>query len=73
VFHILDGKPFVSAHVYSSPLLNALAKNPGEGMTEYFKYRGYHKGTLHIWFRREDLVQRFNQIGGGGRLMPSRK
>jgi hypothetical protein len=73
VFHILDGKPFVSANVYSSPLLNALAENPGEGMTEYFKYRGYHKGTLHIWFRREDLVQRFNRIGGGGRLMPSRK
>ena len=68
-FHILDGQPFVTKHS-SSPLLVAIEESPSLGETPYFRFRGYHKGTLHLWFKREDLVDRFNKIGGGNRLQP---
>jgi hypothetical protein len=36
--------------------------------TQYFKYKWYMKGSLHIEFKRMDLVAKMNAIGGKGLL-----
>ena len=41
---------------------------PCAGETQYFKFRGHRKGTLHLEFKRLDLVQKLNAIAGGARL-----
>ena len=36
--------------------------NVGELLEEYFTVRGYQKGTVHIVFKRPDLVEKLNDI-----------
>jgi len=36
--------------------------------TEYFKCKWYMKGTLHLEFKRMDLVEKLNKMVGGNRL-----
>jgi hypothetical protein len=38
--------------------------------TKYFKVKWFKKGTLHIEFKRLDLLSELNRIGGGNRLKP---
>lgn len=47
-------------------------KKPGpcKGETAYFRFRGHRKGTLHIEFKRPDLVAKLNAIAGGANLKP---
>lgn len=69
VFTSLDGKGSVTkGHV--SALSEAIRRTMrGElGATEYFEFRGYANGALHLTFLRADLLARFNQIAGGKRL-----
>ena len=69
VFSSLDGKGATTkGHV--SQLSEAIRKTKrGElGQTEYFAFRGYNNGALHLEFRRLDLLQKFNAIAGGSRL-----
>ena len=68
VFHLLDGKPFLSVAPYrGTPLVRAiLAADAGE--TEYFRYKTYLNNNLHIWFLRDDLRIEFNRVAGGGSL-----
>lgn len=33
-----------------------------ETETEYFKIRGYKNGNAHLWFRRDDLVEKVNKL-----------
>ena len=69
VFQALDGRGSVSKGNVSN-LSEAIRKTQrGEsGRTEYFEFRGYHNGALHLTFRREDLLQKLNAIAGGARL-----
>lgn len=64
VFHILDGASTPDA--YDSPLTDMIATAEfGAGQTDYFDFKCYKNGNLHITFRRLDLVERLNSIAGG--------
>jgi hypothetical protein len=65
VFHLLDGKPF--EYSYRCPLIDAISlsgKNNLQpiGETNYFSWKGYMNGNLHLAFRRMDLVKRLNAV-----------
>lgn len=62
VFHLLDGKSLNDSYV--SPLCDMIASGNLEGETEYFRYRCYQNGNLHLEFKRIDLVNEINRIGG---------
>lgn len=71
VFSNLDGKGSTSKG-YVSNLSEAIRKTKrGDlGETEYFSFRGYNNGALHLEFLRQDLLERFNRVAGGARLRP---
>lgn len=72
VFHMLDGKS-LSAY-RAGDLANAIeAAEAGAGETEFFRYKCYGNGNLHLEFKRMDLVQQLNSIGGRGLPMPERR
>lgn len=68
VFHILDGK--VMRDGYQSPLIDAIqtSGSEGKGETDYFKFKCYRNGNLHIEFKRLDLLKIFNAVAGGANL-----
>ena len=74
VFRMLDGRIQGERAGHWSDLENAIraltVENPCEGETEYFQFRGWKKGTLHLKFRRMDLVKKLNAVAGGKRLTP---
>jgi hypothetical protein len=77
VFMALDGKGQVgdTRHGYSQihTLVHACDRNEKcEGETEYFRFKAFRNGNLHLTFLREDLLARFNQIAGGARLRPGK-
>jgi hypothetical protein len=68
VFHALDGKGMVSSSYYG-PLSDAISKaEGGKGETEYFRFKCFQNGNLHLEFRRLDLLAKLNQVAGGMRL-----
>ena len=70
VFHYLDGKQRPEGTHYG-PLTDAIIQSPdGAGETEYFRFRCFRNGNLHLTFKRLDLVQRFNEVAGGDKLKP---
>jgi hypothetical protein len=70
VFSALDGRGSVTKGHYSA-LTEAINKSPdGTGETPYFRFKCFRKGTLHLEFKRLDLLKRFNAIAGGRRLRP---
>jgi hypothetical protein len=71
VFHMLDGK---GLSVYrNGDLANAILDAPGGvGETEFFKFRCFKNHNFHLEFKRPDLVQKLNEIGGNGLPMPGR-
>jgi hypothetical protein len=63
VFHILDGK--LGKHMndsYHSELVDAINNNWRKGETEYFEYKGYYNGNLHLTIKRKDLVDEMVQL-----------
>jgi hypothetical protein len=67
VFHALDGKGVPKG--YNTPLVDAINATPvkiGVGETDYFKFKCFRNGNLHIYFKRLDLVKKLNQIAGDG-------
>jgi hypothetical protein len=60
VFHALDGKGFTAS--YYGDLHNAIDGCKGSGETEYFKFKCYMNGNLHLEFKRMDLVKKMNAI-----------
>lgn len=74
VFRLLDGKVRRADDTYWSDLHNAIKviprDKPCHGDTDYFAFKGHKKGTLHLRFKRLDLVRRLNVIAGGARLKP---
>ena len=68
VFIALDGKG-ITGNGYRSDLENAIhASEDGTGQTEYFDFRAYKNGNLHLLFRRSDLLAELNRRAGGMNL-----
>lgn len=72
VFHALDGKQLDRTHY--GPLADAVSKTKfGEkGETDYFEFRPYKNRSLHIRFKRLDLLEKLNgmadpALGDGSR------
>lgn len=68
-FSLMDGKG-VSKYPCNleTAIKGAIDKNLYTCETEYFKCKWYLAGTLHLEFKRLDLLAKLNQIGGGSRL-----
>lgn len=68
-FSLMDGKG-VSKYPCNleTAITGAIDKNLDTCETEYFKCKWYLAGTLHLEFKRLDLLAKLNQIGGGSRL-----
>ena len=61
VMRVLDGRtPIQNRH---GELSEAIGR--GDTETEYFKFKCFKNGNLHLEFKRLDLVQRLNQIATG--------
>lgn len=60
VFHVLDGKGVIRER--RGPLWYAIGKTgpDGKGETEYFKFRCFKNGNLHLCLKRDDLIQKLN-------------
>lgn len=73
VFTVLNGDQFHGSHLVVS-LRDAIGYNnrTGEVETQFFKAVVYKNGNLHLWFKRDDLVTRVNQLIGEfyGELIP---
>jgi hypothetical protein len=74
VFRMLDGKVQSERAGHYSDLESAIRTcpegGPCAGQTEYFEFKGHKKQTLHLRFRRMDLVKKLNAMAGGKRLTP---
>jgi len=71
IFHLLDGKSFPKTH--SGPLCDAISgyNKPGAAAeTEYFRFKCYKNGSLHLEFKRLDLVAEFNFRCGNKHELP---
>lgn len=71
VFSALDGKGQITKSHYSaiSTAIKEIPKTePCIGETPYFRFKGFKNRNMHLEFKREDLLARFNQIAGGARL-----
>jgi hypothetical protein len=67
-FRILDGKgPLKQNCAEFAGVLNSSPN--GEGQTEYFRFRSFKNGNLHMWFMRPDLVSEMNAIAGGEKVL----
>ena len=71
VFHLLDGQGIAKYPGDAvTRIRKAMNENKWECETDYFAFRWYKNGNLHIEFKRADLVADLNRIGGGNRLKP---
>lgn len=69
VFRVLDGKPPLA---YAEIVKATEDSRSGQGFgprqseveTDYFKVRGFKNGNAHIWFKRDDLLVKVNQLLG---------
>jgi hypothetical protein len=68
VFHLMDGKGTVKTH--QGPLCDAIEQCGPEGVgeTDYFKFRCFGNGNLHLQFKRPDLVTKMNAVANGNAL-----
>jgi hypothetical protein len=71
VFHMLDGKA-LSAYRKGDLSTEIDAAPEGIGETDYFRFKCFGNGNLHLEFLRPDLVERLNSIGGSGLPDPDR-
>lgn len=81
IFHLLDGRGFGEVDEHGRPIPGSFlgplcskiqevqaANTPYE--TEYFRFRCFHNGNLHLEFKRMDLVQEFNYRCGNPFQLP---
>lgn len=70
-FHGLDGKGFPQYPGDAVTVIEqALRNRTYEAETPYFRMRAHPVvGSLHVWFKRLDLLSEFNRIGSGGRAV----
>lgn len=71
VFHMLDGK---GLSAYRNGDLATAIENAttASGETDFFKFKCFGNGNLHLEFLRMDLVKQLNSIGGAGLPEPGR-
>lgn len=71
VFSALAGEGSISK-THFGELTDAIpqAGYPCSGETRFFKFRGFKNRSLHLEFKRLDLLKRFNSVAGGKRLRP---
>lgn len=68
VFHVMDGKGVMADR--KGPLVASIeASKEGHGETEFFKWKGFKNGNLHLEFKRLDLVKQLNFLGAGERVL----
>lgn len=60
VFHLLDRKAHTPRRLEDG--MNAAFQAGEVYQDEYFRARAFKKGTLHLWFLREDLLDRANRM-----------
>lgn len=67
VFSMLEGKGFTGDN---SAMWDALKDQPTgkKIVTEYFEFKGYKNGNLHVVFTKPHLVRELNRVAGGGNL-----
>lgn len=71
VFNGLAGNGEI-AKGYRSALENAIAASAdGTGETDLFAFKAHKNGSLHLRFKRLDLLERFNALAGGKNLRPA--
>jgi len=64
VFHLLDGKGVLRDH--RGPLVNAIENSEdGRGETDYFAFKCFKNGNLHLTMKRLDLVKELNGLAAG--------
>jgi len=66
-FIILDGKPLKANYASAIGAIDnaragVLRPKQSEIVTEYFKVRIYKNGNAHLWFTRDDLVEKVNKL-----------
>jgi hypothetical protein len=67
IFHLLAGLGPVKE--YKGALVTAIeTAEGGVGETDFFKFRCYKNGNLHLEFKRDDILQLFNIIASKNRL-----
>ena len=68
VFLMLDGKKVLQYGHLVDQMRNARGTGSGARRTEfendYFLLRAYKNGNCHVWFKRDDLMDRVNQLLG---------
>lgn len=62
-FHVLDGKGVPDGYI--TPLVDAVCGAEAVGETEYFSFKKFNNGNLHLKFKRVDLLNEFNRICAG--------
>mgnify|MGYP005858594885 CR=1 FL=1 len=71
VMHLLDGAGIPDG--YLSPLVDAIQTTPyysgASGETDYFSFKCYFNGNLHLTFKRLDLVDRLNATALGEKIL----
>lgn len=68
VFFVLDGRQQPPTYagivgaVEESRRGGGLQRRQSEAETEYFIARGFKNGNLHLWFKRDDLLEKVNKL-----------
>jgi len=72
IFHLLDGQGMPKPpDDLGTTIKGAIREKSYNCETPYFSCKWFKKGTLHIKFKRMDLVKEINRIAGGGSLKSS--
>lgn len=66
-FHVLDGKGSPSmlsgiVAIVDNHRRGARGRHQSVHESEYFRIRCYQNGNAHVWFKRDDLVEKVNQL-----------
>lgn len=57
---VVAGKSYDQINTLRTSIQEKFKSNTGEGDSEFFNWRAYKKGTLHLVFKDEGVWQRFN-------------
>ena len=69
VFHVLEGKPLPPSYAGIVGAIETSRRGQSgarqsESESDYFKARCFKNGNLHLWFKRDDLLDRVNKLLG---------
>ncbi len=69
VFHVLDSKPMPLSYAgivgaVEQSRHGAFGARQSEAESDYFTARCFKNGNLHLWFKRDDLLERVNRLLG---------